>query len=68
MRTVVKHVTRRLKAHWPRTRLIWRGDSDVHAKHGPRHDGRNEVMEWCEDNGEAFIFGLPGNSVLDAML
>ena len=25
-------------------------------------------MEWCEDNGEAFIFGLPGNSVLDAMV
>jgi hypothetical protein len=59
VRTVVKHVTRRLKAHWPRTRLIWRGDS---------HYGRNEVMEWCEDNGEAFIFGLPGNSVLDAMV
>lgn len=34
VRTVVKHVTRRLKAHWPRTRLIWRGDSHVHAKHG----------------------------------
>ncbi|HXV06721.1 MAG TPA: transposase, partial [Burkholderiales bacterium] len=55
VRTVVKHVTRRLKMHWPRTRLIWRGDS---------HYGRNEVMQWCEDNGEAFIFGLSGNSVL----
>jgi hypothetical protein len=45
-RTVVKHVTRRKKKHWPGTRLVWRGDS---------HYGRDEVMEWCEDNGEAFI-------------
>ena len=59
VRTVVKHVTRRMKKHWPSTRLVWRGDS---------HYGRHEVMEWCEDNGEAFIFGLPGNSVLDAMV
>ena len=34
VRTVVKHVTRRMKKHWPSTRLVWRGDSHVHAKHG----------------------------------
>ena len=27
VRTVVKHVTRRIQTHWPNTRLIWRGDS-----------------------------------------
>ena len=59
VRTVVKHVTKRLRRHWAKskTRIVWRGDS---------HYGRDEAMEWCEDNGEAFIFGLPGNSALDA--
>jgi hypothetical protein len=26
VRTVVKHVTKRLKRHWPNTRIVWRGD------------------------------------------
>ena len=59
VRTVVKHVTRRIRRHWPKTRLIWRGDS---------HYGRDEAMTWCEDNGAGYILGLAGNSVLDAML
>jgi hypothetical protein len=59
VRTVVKHVSRRLRRHWPRTRLIWRGDSRY---------GRDEVMAWCDEGGKAFIFGLSGNSVLDAMV
>lgn len=59
VRTVVKHVTQRIRRHWPQTRLIWRGDS---------HYGRDEAMTWCEDNGAGYILGLAGNSVLDAML
>jgi hypothetical protein len=59
VRAVVKHVTRRIRKHWPKTRLIWRGDS---------HYGRDEAMEWAEDNGAAYIFGLAGNSVLDALV
>ena len=27
--------------------------------------GRPEVMEWCDENGVDFIFGPPGNAVLD---
>ena len=27
VRTVIKHVTKRLRRHWPKTRLVWRGDS-----------------------------------------
>lgn len=57
--TVVKHVTKRIRRQWPATRLIWRGDS---------HYGRPEAMAWCEDNGSGYIFGLAGNSVLDAMV
>ena len=26
VRTVVKHVTKRMKRHWPNTRIVWRGD------------------------------------------
>jgi hypothetical protein len=59
VRTVVKHVTRRIRTHWPETRLIWRGDS---------HYGRAEAMEWLENNGGDYIFGFPGNSVLDALV
>ena len=37
--TVIKHVTKRLRRHWPKTRLVWRGDS---------HYGRVEAMDWAE--------------------
>ena len=57
VRTVVKHVTRRIREHWPKTRLIWRGDG---------HYGRAEAMEWAENNDTDYIFGLGGNSVLAA--
>jgi Transposase DDE domain group 1 len=59
VRTVVKHVTRRIRKHWPKTRLVWRGDS---------HYGRDEAMEWAENNGADYIFGLAGNRVLDALV
>jgi Transposase DDE domain group 1 len=57
VKTVVKHVTQRIRAHWPKTRLIWRGDS---------HYGRDEAMEWAENNGADYIFGFGGNTVLAA--
>jgi hypothetical protein len=50
--TVIKHVTKRLRQHWRNTRIVWRGDS---------HYGRVEAMEWAEDNGADYIFGLAGN-------
>jgi Transposase DDE domain group 1 len=59
VRTVVKHVTKRLRKHWPHTRIVWRGDS---------HYGRVEAMEWAENDGDDYIFGLAGNAVLDAMV
>ena len=55
--TVIKHVTKRLRRHWPNTRIVWRGDS---------HYGRIEAMEWAEDNDADYIFGLAGNAVLEA--
>jgi len=58
VRTIIEHVTRLLKQRWPNTRIGWRGDS---------HYGRVEAMEWIEGNGSDYIFGLPGNSTLDAL-
>jgi len=57
VRTVLKHLVRRIRRHWPDTRIVFRGDS---------HYGRPEAMAWCEDNGVEYIFGLPGNAVLSA--
>jgi hypothetical protein len=37
-----EHVTRRIRKHWPKTRLIWRGDG---------HYGRDAAMEWAESLG-----------------
>ena len=52
---VLKHLVRRIRKHWPTTRITFRGDS---------HYGRPEAMAWCEANGIDYIFGLAGNSVL----
>ena len=38
---------------------MWRGDS---------HYGRVEAMEWAENHGADYIFGLQGNAVLDALV
>jgi hypothetical protein len=57
VRTVIKHVTKLLQERWPDTRIVWRGDG---------HYGRVEAMDWIEENGDSdYIFGLPGNPVLD---
>jgi hypothetical protein len=52
-------VTKRLRLHWPNTRIVWRGDG---------HYGRVEAMEWAENNDADYIFGLAGNSSLDALV
>jgi hypothetical protein len=57
VKTVTKHITRRIRSHWPATRICWRGDS---------HYGRVEAMQWCEANDCDYIFGFQGNSGLDA--
>jgi len=55
----LRRLVRRIRSHWPPTRLTIRGDG---------HYGRPEVMAWCEANGVDFIFGLPGNAVLARLL
>ena len=55
LRRLVRHIRRR----WPVTRITVRGDG---------HYGRPEVMDWCEANGIDYLFGLPGNRVLDRLV
>jgi hypothetical protein len=55
----LRRMVRRIRTHWPDTRITIRGDS---------HYGRHEVMAWCEANGLHYIFGLSGNVVLDQMV
>jgi len=52
----LRRLIRRIRRHWPQTRITIRGDG---------HYGRPEVMQWCDENGVDFVFGLPGNAVLD---
>jgi hypothetical protein len=59
---VRRHLTRlvrRIRRHWPNTRLTIRGDG---------HYSRPEVMAWCETNAVDFILGLPGNAVLSRLV
>ena len=55
----LRRLVRRIRSHWPDTQLTVRGDG---------HYGRPEVMAWCEANGVDYIFGLPGNAVLDRLI
>jgi hypothetical protein len=57
VRTVIKHVTKRMMRHWPKTRIAWRGNS---------HYGWVEAMDWAEDTD--YVFGLAGNAVFDALV
>jgi Transposase DDE domain group 1 len=56
VRGQIRRLVRRIRIHWPDTKLTIRGDS---------HYGRHEAMTWCEANGVDYIFGLGSNTVLD---
>lgn len=51
LRRLVRHVRKR----WTKTRITFRGDG---------HYARPEAMEWCENNGVDYVFGLPGSKPL----
>jgi hypothetical protein len=55
----LRRLVRRIRSHWPATRLTIRGDG---------HYGRPEVMAWCEANDVDCILGLPGNTVLSRLV
>ena len=59
VRNHLRRLIRRIRRHWPDTRITIRGDG---------HYGRPEPMAWCEQNRVDYIFGLPGNTVLTRLV
>jgi len=55
IRAHLRRLIRRIRLHWPGTRITLRGDG---------HYARPEAMAWCEAHGIDYVFGLPGNAVL----
>src|SRR5271170_3062498 len=55
----IRRLVRRIRLHWPHTRITIRGDG---------HYGRREAMDWCEKHGVDYIFGLSTNAVLAAQV
>jgi hypothetical protein len=53
----VARVVARIRARWPRTRMLLRADSGF---------ARDDLMTWCEANGVDFLFGLARNERLVA--
>jgi hypothetical protein len=55
---IIAQVTKRIRANWPRVRILWRGDS---------HYAAPEVLETLEARDCSYIFGLAGNTRLKAL-
>ncbi|MGI9436248.1 MAG: IS1380 family transposase [Geminicoccaceae bacterium] len=55
IRGCLRRLVRRIRQHWPATRITFRGDS---------HYSCPEVMSWCEANSISYIFGLAGTKPL----
>jgi hypothetical protein len=55
---IVAHVTKRIRANWPRVRILWRGDS---------HYATPQVLETLEAMDCSYVLGLAGNSRLKAL-
>jgi hypothetical protein len=55
VRAHLRRLVRRIRARWPTTRVLFRGDG---------HYARPEAMTWCEDNDVEYLFGLPGTKPL----
>ena len=68
VRTVIRHLTTRILKTWKKANIVWRHARGVLSARRDSHYGRAEGMDWCDDNGVGYIFGFPGNSVLDAMV
>ena len=53
----LRRLYRRIRRHWPATRLTIRGDG---------HYGRPELMDFCEKHGLDYLFGVTGVPTLHA--
>lgn len=55
----VQRIVARIRARWPKTRIVLRADSGF---------ARDGLMAWCEENGVDFVFGLARNERLESMI
>lgn len=55
VRAHLRRLVRHIRKQWPKTRITFRGDG---------HYARPQAMEWCEQNGVDYVFGLPGSKPL----
>ena len=53
----LRRLHRRVRQHWPTTRLTIRGDG---------HYGRPELIDFCEKHGLDYLFGVTGTKALAA--
>jgi hypothetical protein len=51
----VQWLVERIRARWPKVKIILRGDSGF---------CRDDLMDWCEGNGVFYLFGMARNSRL----
>ena len=86
VRAHLRRLVRRIRRHWPNTRITRAADAFRHIGslrdpirgdgHGacpwagrrPVPRGRREAMDWCEENGVRYVFGLSPNKVLAAQV
>jgi hypothetical protein len=52
----LRRLVRRIRRHWPETRITIRGDG---------HYGRPEVMKWCDETASTSSLVCPGDAVLN---
>jgi Transposase DDE domain group 1 len=55
----LQRIAGQLRRHWPEVKIILRADSGF---------CRQELMNWCEQNGVDYVLGLARNRRLEAML
>ena len=52
-------IVAQIRAHWPKTRIVIRGDSGF---------CREAIMRWCETHGVSYLLGLARNTRLNRIL
>jgi len=55
----LERIVRQIRQHWPKTRIVIRGDSGF---------CREPIMRWCEDNDLYYLLGLARNKRLNRIL
>jgi hypothetical protein len=55
----IRRIVQQVRGHWPKTRIILRGDSGF---------CRDELLDWCETNRVDYVVGFARNPRLQALI